>query len=316
MIKELLDVAKREIGYKEGKNNDTKYGKWYGLNYNSWCAMFVSWCVNQAKISTSIVPKFASCSQGVKLFKEKNQFKDSKYTPRAGDLIFFEWNGNKADGADHVGIVEKVEGNTITTIEGNRSDKVERFTYKVGHSQIMGYGTPDYPENKVEVNFLDYALYNAIYEDLQKAFKGDINSLKLHYNQYGKKEGRRCSYVFDPVYYLNKYADLKKAYKNDYVGAYNHYVECGISEGRQGSEIFDPIYYKENNVDLKNMNNYELVNHFLVFGIKEGRITSKEFDVKKYKNNYTDLQKAFGNNYQLYYTHYLTNGKNEGRKGI
>ncbi len=45
----VIDIAKNEIGYQEGKNNNTKYGKWYGLNNNPWCAMFVSWCFEQAQ---------------------------------------------------------------------------------------------------------------------------------------------------------------------------------------------------------------------------------------------------------------------------
>jgi hypothetical protein len=32
----VVDIAKAELGYKEIGNNDTKYGKWYGLNNNPW----------------------------------------------------------------------------------------------------------------------------------------------------------------------------------------------------------------------------------------------------------------------------------------
>ncbi len=38
----VVDIAKQEIGVQEGANNDTKFGKWYGLNNQPWCAMFVS----------------------------------------------------------------------------------------------------------------------------------------------------------------------------------------------------------------------------------------------------------------------------------
>jgi hypothetical protein len=42
----VVAIAKAEVDakYKEGVNNDTKYGKWYGLNNQPWCAMYVSWC--------------------------------------------------------------------------------------------------------------------------------------------------------------------------------------------------------------------------------------------------------------------------------
>src|SRR3712207_8950822 len=40
----------------------SKYGAWYGLDGNSWCAMFVSWCANEAGILNRTVPKYASCA--------------------------------------------------------------------------------------------------------------------------------------------------------------------------------------------------------------------------------------------------------------
>jgi len=35
----VLELAKKEVDakYKEGNNNDTKFGKWYGNNNQPWC---------------------------------------------------------------------------------------------------------------------------------------------------------------------------------------------------------------------------------------------------------------------------------------
>ena len=41
---DILGVALTQMDYMEGNNNDTKYGTWYGLPYNPWCAMFITWC--------------------------------------------------------------------------------------------------------------------------------------------------------------------------------------------------------------------------------------------------------------------------------
>ncbi|HBP25391.1 MAG TPA: hypothetical protein DD618_00340, partial [Acholeplasmatales bacterium] len=60
----LVETALSQEGYVEGPNNDTKYGDWYGLSNAEWCAMFVSWCANQSGITTTIIPKYASCSLG------------------------------------------------------------------------------------------------------------------------------------------------------------------------------------------------------------------------------------------------------------
>ena len=59
---ELIEVARKEIGYLEkasnakleektanaGMSNYTKYGEWYSSNGNYWCQQFVSWCAYMA----------------------------------------------------------------------------------------------------------------------------------------------------------------------------------------------------------------------------------------------------------------------------
>ena len=46
-IEDILAIAETQVGYAEGANNETKFGAWYPMNYNPWCAMFVSWCAEQ-----------------------------------------------------------------------------------------------------------------------------------------------------------------------------------------------------------------------------------------------------------------------------
>lgn len=138
MARDIIDVAAGELGYKEGKNNDTKYGKWYGMNHAAWCHMFVSWCAWKAGQSGK-VPKTASVSTGLRWFANKGQFKyKGDYTPKRGDIIYFR------NYASHVGIVEKVVGNRVHTIEGNSGDKVCRRDYPLNYGTITGYGVPKY----------------------------------------------------------------------------------------------------------------------------------------------------------------------------
>ena len=62
-----------------------------------------------------------------------------------GDIIFFDWADSNDGQADHVGIVEKVEGSTIYTIEGNAStDICKQKEYNINSNVILGYGTPIY----------------------------------------------------------------------------------------------------------------------------------------------------------------------------
>lgn len=144
MIDELIKKAQSQIGYKEGNNNNTKYGQAYGLNYNPWCQMFVWWCANEVGIGTKIIPKTASCPNACKWFKNKNQIvKNSEV--KKGDIVFFTWDSS--NNADHVGIVEKVEGNIFTTIEGNKNDAVERRKVSKTNACIYAIARPAYEEN-------------------------------------------------------------------------------------------------------------------------------------------------------------------------
>ena len=161
-IEDLIAVATTQIGYTEGNStsqqggtsggsgNYTKYGAWYGINPGAWCAMFVSWCANQAGIPSSIVYKHASCDYGMKWFKDNNIWQWSpacggSYTPKRGDIIYFRASGSTTlTDSNHVGIVTSCNGSTVYTIEGNSSNKCQTRSYALTNQRIMGYGTPKY----------------------------------------------------------------------------------------------------------------------------------------------------------------------------
>lgn len=140
----IVAIAASQIGYVEGSNNDTKYGIAYGMNHQPWCHMFVWWCARQAGIYDDVIPTTAYCPYGVSWYSARGAFhyRGDGYTPRPGDLIYFDWNYNNS--SDHVGIVETVVGNTVYTIEGNTSGRVARRSYALGNGTIMGYGVPSY----------------------------------------------------------------------------------------------------------------------------------------------------------------------------
>lgn len=106
---DIIGVALTQVGYKEGSNNYTKYGVWYGKPNSPWCGMFVSWCAKEAGIPTSVLKK-----SGVANPKNFGlSYKSGKsYTPQKGDLFFKK-------GFSHVGLVYYTEGDYFYTIEGN-----------------------------------------------------------------------------------------------------------------------------------------------------------------------------------------------------
>ena len=135
----IAEVAESQIGEK-GK----VYWSWYGFDEPvDWCACFVSWCADQCGyIESGLVPKFAGCVDGANWFKSNGKWQNRTYEPKAGDIIFFDWEGDGT--TDHVGIVEKCENGTVYTVEGNSGDACKQRQYAVGSSNIYGYGIPAY----------------------------------------------------------------------------------------------------------------------------------------------------------------------------
>lgn len=86
---DIVAVAETQIGYHEGSlegnvsssNNYTKYNVWNGTidgTYKyAWCHAFVSWCANQAGISTDIIPKTAGTSTGRSFFVNQGTYQQS-----------------------------------------------------------------------------------------------------------------------------------------------------------------------------------------------------------------------------------------------
>ncbi len=138
---DIVGVASTQVGYGEGGDGYTKYGDWYGLPYSDWCAMFVSWCANQAGVSTDVFPSFALCSAGADWFISQGRFHYAgSYAPQAGDLIFYSSYGN----IYHVGLVTGSDDSNVYSIEGNYNEAVYNVSYPLSYGDILGYATPAY----------------------------------------------------------------------------------------------------------------------------------------------------------------------------
>ena len=178
--KKVIEIAKAEIGYLEkksnsqldnktanaGSNNYTKYGRdldavgFYNGRKNgvAWCDQFFDWCMFkayglEAMMAMTFQPlgknnSGAGCQYSFNYYKNKGRiFKD----PQPGDQIFF-WDSAKSR-KSHTGLVEKVSGGKVYTIEGNTSGAsgvvangggVKAKSYALNYSRIAGYGRPDW----------------------------------------------------------------------------------------------------------------------------------------------------------------------------
>lgn len=155
----VVAQAKSWIGCKESDgthkqiidvyNSHKPLARGYKVKYtDSWCATFVS-AVSIKCGYTDIIPTECSCQKMIALFQNLGAWNESdSRVPNAGDIIFYDWQdngvGDNVGNSEHVGIVEKVSGKTITVIEGNYSDSVKSRTLTVNDRYIRGYGVPKY----------------------------------------------------------------------------------------------------------------------------------------------------------------------------
>ena len=160
MKDKFISVALSQVGYKEYGTNKTKYGEWYGMNGEPWCAIFVSWCANQVGVLNKLIPKYSSSSAGYKWFKENTGI---TMKPKAGDIGFIK-NSKETPGypAEHTFIVVAVNGDTVTTVEGNIDNRVVKLTRKID-DKILGFGVVNWPKNVMYVDNVDYEGLNVRY---------------------------------------------------------------------------------------------------------------------------------------------------------
>ena len=135
-------------------------GTTFDVDTTPWCAIFVTYNLRKAGIPTSICPSFAGCTYIRDKFLIPNnlyKLRTSGYSPKPGDLIFFNWSKKTAT-LDHVGLVEKVEGNLVYTIEGNSKGGyttygVRHKSYQLSSAYIIGYGALLYETITGSVDF-------------------------------------------------------------------------------------------------------------------------------------------------------------------
>ena len=166
-VEKLISIAKGEVGYLEkasnknldsktanaGSANYTKYARdlYPSLQGQPWCDMYVDWCHVQAfgkvKAMQLIGGGFSAYTPtSAQYYKNKGQWHTS---PEPGDQIFFK----NSVRIYHTGIVTRMAGGKVHTIEGNTSGAsgvvangggVCEKSYSLSYSGIAGYGRPDW----------------------------------------------------------------------------------------------------------------------------------------------------------------------------
>ena len=225
-IEKLIATAEAELGYLEkksnknlddktanaGSSNYTKYNRdlkeWTGVGSISaqWCQAFVDWVfitafgLEGAKKLIYTWTNYTPTGSGA--FKKRSRYiKRGSGKPKRGDVIYFYSSAKGRIG--HVGIVYKVSGNKVYTIEGNTSGAsshvtngggVKKKSYSMSSTYIDGYGSVDYsalegidytaPENPV-IRLGDRVLYNYTEGDDVKELQQSLISLGFDCGSYG-----------------------------------------------------------------------------------------------------------------------------------
>ncbi|MFF4617523.1 CHAP domain-containing protein [Nonomuraea jabiensis] len=153
-MQKYIELLESQLGYAEKAGAYTKFGAWYGKNvefdadYSSapWCDMYLSWAAHKLGYEDWI-GQFAWTVSHAEWFKEQGAW---GHKPKPGAFVFYDWSGsNSIDNIDHVGIVTRVEGDTIFTIEGNIDGGVAKRKER-DTSKVVGYGYPERVKSRLD----------------------------------------------------------------------------------------------------------------------------------------------------------------------
>ena len=157
----VIQIAKNEVGYKEkasnknlddktanaGSANYTKYGRDMHSVYPktmdfpaAWCDAFVDWCFYKA-FGKDIAPQMLCGTFDDYTVNSAGFYKKTGRwftVPAVGDQVFFK----DSNGICHTGLVYRLSGGKVYTIEGNSSNEVRYCEYAESNNKIAGYGRP------------------------------------------------------------------------------------------------------------------------------------------------------------------------------
>ena len=198
-----VGVMQSWIGIREGSDGHKTILKTYNefkdktssyevKETDAWCATTVSAAMIAAGFA-DIFPLECSCGRMIPLSKKKGCWQENDaYFPSIGDDVVYDWD-DKANYAttdnkgwpEHIGMIEKIVGNTMTVMEGNLGNMVKRRNLQINGRYIRGFITPDYASkaDKEEVKVTKNLQIGDVVN-----FIGDV-----HYtNSYAKATPKKC----------------------------------------------------------------------------------------------------------------------------
>jgi hypothetical protein len=129
----IVAAAKSQLGYHETGDNIDKFGP----AGQPWCSYFATAMWRKAGVN---IPNYGFTGDVYTWGQAHHQSYDADHLDqvRPGDVLLFGTGPANADTSTHIGIVESVHGNTVTTIEGNEGDAVRTETHTLSSSTFYG----------------------------------------------------------------------------------------------------------------------------------------------------------------------------------
>jgi hypothetical protein len=137
-----LAWAVSQLGVKEltGRNDGPQIKEYLlGEEGLPWCAAFVQWCYAQCRISLPVKNKWLGRSvRNLYLaFRDAHALRPDAQPNR---IVFFGTRGASDAGSGwHIGLIESVTDENLTTIEGNYQNRVARVHHSRIDPRIVGY---------------------------------------------------------------------------------------------------------------------------------------------------------------------------------
>lgn len=135
-VDEVLNIERSFLG--EGGQ---RFWAWYpAAPGTAWCDIFQSYCLTTAGIPTH----FAWVSAHFDHYRAQGRTSYDIRSATPGSLIAFEWNSTPG-GYDHIAMVESVDANGVTAINGNvNGSRVQRLWHPFNGGGIAEVAFPEY----------------------------------------------------------------------------------------------------------------------------------------------------------------------------
>ena len=132
LAQKTLEIATAQVGVEEMPRNSNSgpeveiYLRSVGLAKGyPWCMAFTYWCAQKAALQLGVTNPLKKTGGVLDQYNSRPLL--VKSAPQPGDVFIIDFK----NGTGHAGIVDKVAGTTIFTVEGNTNDMGGREGYKV-----------------------------------------------------------------------------------------------------------------------------------------------------------------------------------------